>query len=120
MGIVRYVAAARIAAGLAFIAAPRRVGGLLVGGDAAPPGARLFVAAFGARDVLFGAGTLRAAARRQPVRPWLASCAAADAFDAVATLRTFRDLPRGRRVLTFTVSVIPSIVGGWLASQLDA
>jgi hypothetical protein len=120
VGLARYVGAARIAAGLAFVAAPRRVGGLLVGGDAEAPGARLFIVAFGARDVLLGAGTLRAATRRQPIRPWLASCAAADAFDAVATLRSFHDLPPGRRVLTFVISLIPGMAGGWLASQLDA
>jgi len=116
--LVRYVAIGRIAAGAAFTAAPRRVGSLLIGRDAERPGSRLFIAAFGARDVLLGVGTLRAAIQDQPIRPWVAACATADAFDALATLRGFRGLPRGRRELTFVVSAVPAALGAWLASEL--
>jgi len=66
--LARIAAAARIVAGAALAAAPRRLGGLLVGRDADTAGARLFTAAFGARDVLLGTGTLHALRSEQPAR----------------------------------------------------
>src|SRR6266508_4126516 len=68
--LARFAAAARVAVGLAFVMAPRRLGGLLIGSDADSPGARLFIAAFGARDVLLGAGTLSALRAKRPARWW--------------------------------------------------
>jgi hypothetical protein len=50
----------------------------------------------------------------------MASCAAADAFDTAATIRSFAQLPSRRRVLTLVVSAVPAAVGGWLASRLPA
>jgi hypothetical protein len=114
------LAAARVAAGLAFVATPRRAGGLLVAADAEAPGARLFIAAFGARDVLLGTGTLAAAVRGRPTRPWLGACVAADAFDAAATLRAWSELPAGRRPLTLAVSALPAAIGVAVAGGLDA
>ena len=78
----------------------------------------MFISAFGARDVLLGVGALGAAARGQPVRPWIAASATADAFDALATIHNFRELPKGRRMLTFVVSAAPAALGGWLTSEL--
>jgi hypothetical protein len=118
--LARYVAAVRAIAGVGFVAAPGRLGGLLIGSHAEAPGARLFIAAFGARDVLLAAGTLRAlrAENQQPAKWWMASCAAADAFDTAATIRCFAQLPPRRRVLTLVVSAVPAAAGGWLASRL--
>jgi hypothetical protein len=106
------LAALRVAAGLTFALAPSRAGSLLVGGDARAPGARLFIRAFGARDVVLGAGTLRALLSNSGdgARPWLVACVLADAFDAFATLRQFHELPHGRRTLTLAVSVAPAVV----------
>jgi hypothetical protein len=120
--LARCVAAVRAAAGVGFVAAPRRLGGVLVGSHAQDPGARLFIAAFGARDVLLAAGTLRAlqAKQEQQAKWWMASCAAADAFDTAATIRSFARLPPRRRVLTLVVSAVPAAIGGWLASRLPA
>jgi hypothetical protein len=118
--VTRCVVAARVAAGLAFAAAPGRAGGLLIASDADTPGARLFIAAFGARDVLLGAGALPALASGRPARRWLAACVAADGFDAAATLQRFGELPRRRRALTFAVSALPAALGAALAWRLDA
>jgi hypothetical protein len=118
-GATRGVAAARIAAGLTFAVAPGRIGGLLVGSDADAPGAQLFIAAFGARDLLLGTGTLAALARERRARSWVAACAAADAFDAAATLRSWAALPKRRRALTLAVSAIPAVLEAALARSLD-
>ena len=114
--LVRVVAGLRLASGLVFAAAPRAAGGLLAGGDVASPGAELFVRAFGARDVLLGLGAWRALRAGLPWRPWLAACAAADAFDAAATLAGYRRLPAGRRALTLAVSLAPALLEAWLAA----
>lgn len=118
--LTRWVAAARLVAGLAFACAPRRAGAVLIASDADAPGARLFIAAFGARDVLLGAGTWCALATGRSARPWLAACAAADWFDAAATLRGYRELPPGRRGLTFAVSALPAAIASRLVYRLDA
>jgi hypothetical protein len=111
------LAALRVAAGLTFALAPRRAGSLLVGGEARAPGARLFIRAFGARDVVLGAGTWRALSSSGAARSWLAACVLVDAFDAVATLRQFHELPRGRRALTLAVSLAPAMAGAAVARK---
>lgn len=116
--LARMLAAVRIAAGLAFAVAPGRAGSLLVGDDARAPGARLFIRAFGARDVLLGSGTRHAIGGRGAVRPWLFACALADAFDAAATLAQFHELPRRRRTLTFAVSLAPALAGAAIARRV--
>lgn len=116
----RALALARVAAGLLFAAAPRQAGGLLVGPAAGRPGAGLFVRAFGARDALLGAGVLRALGAGDPVRPWVAACSAADAFDAAATLAAYGELAGTRRALTFAVSLAPAVAGGLVAARLGA
>jgi hypothetical protein len=118
--LAKCAAAARIAAGVAFAAAPRRLGGVLVGQDAGSAGARLFIAAFGARDVLLGAGTLQALHAGRPARWSMASCAAADAFDTAATIRGFAGLPPRRRGLTLIISAAPAALGSWLSVRLPS
>lgn len=46
-----------------------RAGSVLVGRDARASGARLFIRAFGARDVLLGAGTQRGLVDRNALPP---------------------------------------------------
>ncbi len=113
------MAIARITAGAAFALAPARAGRLLVGADARSPGGRLFIAAFGARDVLLGLGVLRALMRREQARWWMASCAAADAFDAAVSLAHGRRLEPRLRARSTAVSAVPAVIGVWLASRLD-
>ena len=113
------LAEVRIAAGVAFAVALGSAGALLVGGDARAPGARLFIRAFGARDVLLGSGARQAIGRGDSVRPWLFACALADAFDAAATLTQFHELPRWRRTLTFAVSLAPAVAGATIARHVD-
>lgn len=117
--VARMLAAVRIAAGVAFAVAPGRVGSLLIGGDAGSPGARLFIRAFGARDVVLGAGTRQAIESGGAVRSWLFACVLADAFDAGATLAQFDELPRWRRTVTFAVSLAPAVAGAAIARHIQ-
>jgi hypothetical protein len=111
------LAAVRVAAGLSFAIAPRLSGSLLVGGDAETAGARVFIRAFGARDVLLGAGTWRANSSGGAAKAWqwLGACVLADAFDAVAVLRHFHALPPRRRTLALILSLAPVLAGAHIA-----
>lgn len=114
------LAALRVAAGLSFTLAPRSAGSLLVGGDARAPGARLFIRAFGVRDVVLGAGTWHSLSSSGSAGLWLGACVLANAFDAAATLRQFDELPRGLRTLTLAVSLAPAVAGAavvWSAKR---
>ncbi len=117
--IARALAAVRIASGLAIALAPARAGAVLVGADARAPGGRLFVAAFGARDALLGLGTLRALLRGEDARWWMATCAAADAFDAGVCVAHPGGLAPPLRVRSSAVSAIPAAAGACLAYRLD-
>ena len=101
---------ARTGSGVAFIALSGPLGRLLIGRDADGAGAQLFIRAFGARDALLGVGTLLAIRTEQSARPWLIASGVADAFDAMATVTSYRHLPPKRRALTFMVSVIPAVL----------
>lgn len=105
--LARLLGGVRVAAGVAFAARPGPLGHLLVGSDADGPGARLFIAAFGARDALLGAGISLATDRRSR-RGWLIAAGLADAFDALATVAGYRRLPPRRRALTLVVSAAPA------------
>lgn len=117
--LITLLGGARVASGVAFIALSGPLGRLLIGKDADSAGAQLFIRAFGARDVLLGAGGLLAMGSLQPARPWLMACGLADAFDAAATVAGYRRLPAKRRALTFAASAIPALVNlsatRWLA-----
>jgi hypothetical protein len=86
------------------------LGRLLIAHDADRAGARLFIRAFGARDILLGVGAMTAGRRGESPRPWLLAAGLADAFDAAATATTYRRLPRQGRALTFAVSLAPALL----------
>ena len=94
-----FAAGARVVSGWAFVLGPRKTGGLMIGSEeAGQPGTRLFVQAFGARDVILGAGALAASAKGKSARRWLFANAAADVADAVLGAPLFRRRPACRRV----------------------
>ena len=98
------VAAGRVALGLTALAWPAVPARPWVGGAAADNlAARVFGRALGARDVALGLGALTAL-RRQAAEPgpacaWVIAGAMSDAFDVVATLSSWRELPRTGRWL---------------------
>lgn len=109
---------ARLAVGLSFLLAPRALGRALVGTDADTPGARLFVRGFGARDMVLGAGALRAR-RSTETRAWLAAAGMADAIDAATTVVGRPRLTGRRRAIAFVVSALPAAANLGAAHRLD-
>lgn len=110
--------ASRMVTGLAFISAPGPVGRLLIDEDADRPGAQLFIRAFGARDVLLGAGVVLTRRDKRAQRTWLASCAFADAFDAAAALAGYGSMPPRRWGLALAISAVPALLNLTLARRL--
>jgi hypothetical protein len=94
--------AGRVALGLSLIAAPHVVAGMWLGADGRRPAVRVLGRAFGARDLVLGAGTLGAMRSGQSARPWVVAGLVADATDLGATLAGRDHLPR---------SSAPALVG---------
>ncbi len=97
------VAAGRVAIGLIALAWPSVPARPWVGTAADDVASRVFGRALGARDVALGLGALAAltspTAPAGPARVWVAAGALSDAFDVVATVSSWRDLPRVTRWL---------------------
>ena len=96
------VAAGRVALGLAALAWPSVPARPWVGAAADDLAARVFGRALGARDIALGLGALTALQR--PAEPgsacaWVAAGALSDALDVVASLASWRELPRTSRWL---------------------
>lgn len=110
---VRWLGILRVAAGAAFLLAPRRAASVwtgTTGGDALA----LVVRGFGGRDVVLGLGTLWALARDRETAPWLLAGAAADATDALGMLTSGSPSP-ARRFAFFTTAAGAAVVGVRLA-----
>lgn len=110
---------ARIALGVAAIAAPALLGRLAVGGTGSGPGTKLFARMLGGRDVALGLGVVIAIDRGAPVRGWLEACALADAVDAGAAVLSRNEISRNAFVGTVGLAAGASIVNVWLSRQLD-
>ena len=121
----RAVAAGRVALGLTALVWPSVPARPWVGGAADELGARVFGRALGARDLALGLGALAAlqgpAARQGPATgagpasAWVAAGALSDALDVVASLASWRELPRMGRWL-----VVGSAGGAALAGAAGA
>jgi len=100
---VTAVAAGRVAIGLTALVWPSVPARPWVGTAADDVAARVFGRALGARDLALGLGALMALqgqeAEAGPARVWVAAGALSDALDVVATVSSWRDLPRATRWL---------------------
>jgi hypothetical protein len=115
----RAVAAGRVALGLTAMAWPSVPARPWVGAAADDLAARVFGRALGARDIALGLGALmalqRPAAEPGSACAWVAAGALSDALDVVASLSSWRELPRRSRWL-----VIASAGGAALAGAAGA
>ena len=97
------VAAGRVALGVTALAWPLVPARPWVGAAADDVAAQVFGRALGARDLALGLGALAAlqgpAAQAGSARAWVAAGALSDALDVVASLSSWRDLPRVTRWL---------------------
>jgi hypothetical protein len=99
----RAVAAGRVLLGLTALAWPAVPARPWVGAAAEDLAAQVFGRALGARDIALGLGALTAL-RRLATEPgsacaWVAAGALSDALDVVASLSSWRELPRKGRWL---------------------
>jgi hypothetical protein len=92
--LARLLATGRVGLGILLFVRPRAARSW-IGDVVDEPGGRVAVRALAARDLVIGAGVLRALDRGEALRPWLVYSAAADLADSVATLGALRRLPRG-------------------------
>jgi hypothetical protein len=88
------LSAGRVALGASLIAAPQIVAGMWLGADGRRPAVGVLGRAFGARDLVLGAGTLAAMRGGQSLRSWLIAGLVADATDLAATIAGRDHLPR--------------------------
>jgi hypothetical protein len=109
------VAAGRVAIGLAALAWPALPARPWVGAAADDLAARVFGRALGARDVALGVGALTALGREtaQPgsARAWVAAGALSDTLDVVASVSSWRDLPRIGRWLVAVSAAGAALTG---------
>jgi len=109
------VAAGRVALGVTALAWPSVPARPWVGAAADDVAARVFGRALGARDLALGLGALAAlrgpAAQTGSARAWVAAGALSDALDVVASLASWRDLPRVTRWLVAASAGGAAVVG---------
>jgi hypothetical protein len=97
------MAAGRVALGVTALAWPSVPARPWVGAAADGVAARVFGRALGARDLALGLGALAAlqgpGAEARSARAWVAAGALSDALDVVASVSSWRELPRVTRWL---------------------
>jgi hypothetical protein len=110
-GTLEVLATSRLLLGAGLILAPRLVARTWVGeaGRAGPvaPLAR----ALGARDLAIALGTLANRTSPRAARDWLLAGVLSDATDAVATLLSYRHLPRRRRLVAAASGTVAASMG---------
>jgi hypothetical protein len=111
----RAVAAARVVIGLTALAWPSAPARPWVGTAADDLAARVFGRALGARDLALGLGALRALQRPRgesgSASEWVAAGALSDALDVVASLSSWRELPRKGRWLVIASASSAALTG---------
>ena len=109
------VAAGRVALGVTALAWPSVPARPWVGAAADGVAARVFGRALGARDLALGLGALAAlqdsGAEAGSARAWVAAGALSDALDVVASLSSWRDLPRVTRWLVAASAAGAALAG---------
>lgn len=114
------LAAGRVALGLAAFAAPALPARPWVGAAASGTvPVTVLARGLGARDIGLGAGLLLARRHDAPTRGWVEAGALADLGDLVATLLSFRHLPRHGRWLILAITAGAVAGGRALAANVD-
>jgi hypothetical protein len=103
--------AGRLAFGVGLLAAPVRLGSLLVGDEAGNPTVRVGLRSYGTRDAVLGLCTLRAAFTGEDVRAWIGAGVAADVLDTALQLVEWNDLPEDRRALGVAAAIGAAATG---------
>lgn len=112
-------ARARIAIGVAGVAAPATAARIMGGSSGADGAAPLFVRMVGARDIALGLGAVIAIDRGAPVRGWLEGAALADAADGVTAILGRDRLTPNAFTGTVAIAAASAVIGALLARRLD-
>jgi hypothetical protein len=116
--LVKSLAYLRAALGAGLVVAPARAARGWVGEEGTTPGAQVMGIAVGVRDFALGAGTLRAFARDEDVRPWLAASVLCDAADTAANLSRRSALPATGAIGVTALAGSATLLGLWLLKEL--
>lgn len=116
---LRFVAAGRVAIGVAMLAAPRRATAQWLGPDTGSGAASVLARAFGAREIAVGAGTLWALDRGDAMRPWVMAGVVSDGLDTVAAVLGAPRLGLRRFITTTGVAAAATAVGVAALEQAD-
>lgn len=111
------LAGIRMGVGAALVVAPSFGGKMWVGSGIDGAGTKVFARALGARDLVLGYRTLRAALNGDEVEGWLQIGAMADAADTVAAGVAYAGITGHRR---YTMPLVSSAMGAacfWAARQ---
>ena len=110
----------RAAFGLNYLVRPQEARSSWIGGVARVPAAQVMIPSQGVRDVVLGAGALRALARgdERELRAWAAGHAVCDLVDVRATWTTRRRLPKNGARLALIVGGASTVVGAAAAAGL--
>lgn len=111
-------AGARTVLGAALLLVPSLTARPWLGDGVTRGGGRVALQAFAVRDLVLGAGMLRALARNEPVRHWFRLGLAFEVVDAGATLRFRGDLPDGRVPDAWAVLGFAGLAGGAVVPAL--
>ena len=120
--LARYYAGGRIGIGILLMLFPRRLARGLWGDGFDSPAVTFFTRLVGARDAILGAGAIAAMqdgdGGSATVRPWMSYGAAADAFDAVATLLAYKHLPKRKRFGLLVMAAGGAATGAYLMTSM--
>ena len=123
MGHVRAAAivvlALRAAYGAALVVAPRRLTRSWLGPAGGEPPAAVAVRGLGAREIAIHGAALVAAARDEPLRPWLAISVGGDLSDIAATAVGRRGVPAKAPLATAAVAGASAAISVAVAVAVD-
>src|SRR4051812_38943784 len=114
--LAKALALNRIQYGLGLVLTPERNAKVWVGGRAARRGpVKLLGQALGVRDLVMGAGALRAVGDPAAARAWFTALAVADGVDVVVTARA-QGIPPAARAATLGIAVASTAIGAIYAA----
>ena len=114
------VLGARVAYGVALVAAPERLAARWLGPAAGTPPTQVPLRALGVREAILHGGAIAAALGGRPVRPWLAASVAGDLSDIASTVAGRGGLPDEAPVATAVVAGVSAALSATVAIAVDA
>jgi hypothetical protein len=115
----RVLAVGRVAFGVALLAVPEKVGNGWLGEHAERPAVQALVRSVGIRDLVLGMIALHTVDHPDVGPRWLATCAAVDSVDLVATVAARSDLPKAGVAGTALIAGGAAAAGFYLARALQ-